>query len=460
MSPPGHTDGNRGTSGGQNWLHQVYGRSGDSDFGLRIGSLSQTPAMGATGSDKLQAVMFDSQTEEAKLAWQAGFADWSSRYPEAGKTTPQPMANRVSRTVADATTFLTNPVPSPLHATISLELLPGTATDKDGNDVQLNVQSREGDDELFMELQSGLKMHRDRLKVLLPPKQECSAIRKTLEQAAGRIRITFYQLEKTNGSYHAIFDLVQPGVNPGNMRPQQLPRPGFAIIVRISKEEGTCSDIPLTGTVLFGGPRAGIWFNAVLFASSDTEAIRNGTALFGTVELPDDNTSGGRQNAAILEVESKSHEALADLSATALDVPMDTIFATVASESASQSDNYTLRKRESASTVSTFHDALMTTAAKMTPNSHLRPSTPNTTPAPRSPHQPNTQNNGSRGRERPADDDWNMEEAMARFRRLPAPVPKPRTEFDDMWQLKAAREATKRREMECHIRNIARNAPN
>jgi hypothetical protein len=257
-------------------------------------------------------------------------------------------------------------------------------------------------------------------------------------RGAGRLsRITFYKLEKMNGSYHANFNLVQPEVT------KETPRPGFAIIV--DKEEGTWPATQLTGTVLVGESLSDAWFNAALFATSDTKTIVNGTSFSGTVELPDDNTAGGRQNAAIVEAEVRSHEARAEHSTTTSDLPTNALSVPVASEPASQPIP---KKREHASTPSTFHEALVATAAKMTSNSHLHPTTPNTNPAPRPPEQFVTHDKGSRRRKRPADNEWNMEEAMARFRSLPAPTPTPWTEFDDMWQLKAARDATARRERE------------
>ena len=92
----------------------------------------------------------------------------------------------------------------------------------------------------------------------------------------------------------------------------------------------------LTGTVLVGKLLPDAWFNAVLFAPSDPETIVNGTSFSGTVELPDDNTAGGRQNAAILEAEVRSHEARAGHSTTTSDLRTNALSAPVASEPASQ----------------------------------------------------------------------------------------------------------------------------
>jgi hypothetical protein len=148
---------------------------------------------------------------------------------------------------------------------------------------------------------------------------------------AGRTRIIFRKPKKANGSYRARFNSHDPRLN-GDMRIPQSPRPGFAIVVRISQDEGTWSGKQFTGTVLVGDPDLGIWFNAVLFAPPDAEAIWNEDMFFGTVEIPDDNTAGGRQNAALFEVETKAHKKLADKSTTVSGQPMDTVSATAASK--------------------------------------------------------------------------------------------------------------------------------
>jgi hypothetical protein len=287
-----------------------------------------------------------------------------------------------------------------LHDPTTLELVPTIAADKDEDVDQLDVRSRKGDDELFMESPSDLETQRDRARVLLPHQletiEECSALKKMLGQGAGRIRITFHKLEKTNGSYHAKFNLVQFGNPYGNMRHEDSPRPGFAIKVRISKEEGTWLGIQLTGLVLVGELPLDAWFEAVLFAPSDAEAIVNGTTLIRTVELPDDNTVGGRQNAAILEVESRSHKAMAQQSTMAPDLPMNAISATAAFEPACQFDKNVPKNRETAPATSTFHEAPMITTAKMTTTSQLRPTTPDATLQPGLLQQPDTHGHGRR----------------------------------------------------------------
>lgn len=210
----------------------------------------------------------------------------------------------------------------------------------------------------------------------------------------------------------------------------------------------------LTGIVLVGEPHACVWLDAVLFAPSGAEAIANGSTLFGTVELPDDNTAGGNQNAAILEIESGSHKTQVEQSTKTSNMQTNTISATVASEPASQS---VPRKREGASSASTFHEALMNTAAKMTPNSLMHPTMPNTTTVPGSPQQPDMHDHVSRRRKRPADDEWNAEEAVARARRLSAPPPKrSRTAFDDGDDFLRAHRAAARRETERRLREFAR----
>jgi hypothetical protein len=62
--------------------------------------------------------------------------------------TPQPMANQLTGTMADAATHLTDPEPAPFNASTSLEPVRSTVTDKDKDVDQLGVRSREGDDEL------------------------------------------------------------------------------------------------------------------------------------------------------------------------------------------------------------------------------------------------------------------------------------------------------------------------
>lgn len=92
------------------------------------------------------------------------------------------MANRVTGAVADATAYQSDPQPSSLHAPTILELAPWTASDQG----QLDVRSREGDDELLKESHSDLGTQLDRVRVLLPRQrevnEECYAIRKTFEQ--------------------------------------------------------------------------------------------------------------------------------------------------------------------------------------------------------------------------------------------------------------------------------------
>jgi hypothetical protein len=183
----------------------------------------------------------------------------------------------------------------------------------------------------------------------------------------------------------------------------------------------------------------------------------NGTTLFGTVELPEDNTPGGRQNAAILEVESRGHEAVADQSVTAYNLPMNTISTTAAFESTSQPANYISKKCKTASTASTFHEALTMTAARMTPNPHLHSTTPKATTAPRPRQHPDTHDYGNHRRKRSADAEWEVEEAMAKSRRLNAPVPtlpapRPRNAFDEGEKFLAAHKAAARRRTERRLR--------
>ena len=367
--------------------------------------------MRVTGLDESQSDMKDSQRDAAKLlARQMRWGDLSSRHPEAGETTTQPMANRVTETMADAD--------------------------------RLDVRSREGDDEILMQSHSELGTKVDHVRVSLPcqraASEECSAIKNTFAQRAGRVRINFRKLEKANGSYHAKFDLIQSGSKSGDKLHQEPPRPGFAIIVRLSEEEGPLLDIQLTGTVIVGELHSDAWFNAVMFSPSSAEALMSRSTLFGTVELPDDNTAGGRQNIATFEVESGRHEVLAEQFGTTSDLPPNTISAAQAFEPASQSIQ---EKGETVSTSPTFHEAFTRTAADMTPKPRLHPTIPGPITA--------------------------LEEAMTKSRRLPAPAPapappapapapapapKPWNAFDEGEKSLAAHKAAARRQTERRLR--------
>ena len=366
VSLPGHyADVDRGPSGGQNWCAQAGGRD---DHG-RGPTGNGRDGMKVTGLDESQSDMKDSQRDAAKLlARQMRWGDLSSRHPEAGETTTQPMANRVTETMADAD--------------------------------RLDVRSREGDDELLMQSHSELGTKVDHVRVSLPcqraASEECSAIKNTLKQRAGRVRIDFRKLEKANGSYHAKFDLVQSGIKSGDTRHQEPPRPGFAIIVRVFEEEGPLLDLQLTGTVIVGELHSDAWFNAVMFSPSSAEALLSRSILFGTVELPDDNTAGGRQNVAIFEVERGRHEVLAEKLEKPSDLPANTISAAQAFELASQS---VPEKGEIVTTSPTFHEAFTKTAANTTPKPRPHPTIPDPITA--------------------------LEEAMAKSRLLPAPAPAP-----------------------------------
>jgi hypothetical protein len=416
MSSAGYyADGHRRPSGGEN---------------RRGGNLRGDVSADALGVPRVS--MEESrrrQREESKtMARQVRFGGWCSQLPDIGETTPQPTANRVTGTMADAVTDLTYPELATAEPLTGLEgvISSGQIEDKDVD--QLNIRSCEGGGELVV------GSPHTRVRVLLPHQrkaiEECSAMRKIFKQA-GRTRIIFRKPKKANGSYRARFNSHDPRLN-GDMRIPQSPRPGFAIVVRISQDEGTWSGKQFTGTVLVGDPDLGIWFNAVLFAPPDAEAIWNEDMFFGTVEIPDDNTAGGRQNAALFEVETKAHKKLADKSTTVSGQPMDTVSATAASKQARRPDNCVPGKGENTSTASALPEALMATAAKTTPDSLMYPRTPNTTTVPGPPQNLDTHGHESSRRKRPAVDKWNMEEAVARSRRLPAPVSKSRSAFDDM----------------------------
>jgi hypothetical protein len=219
------------------------------------------------------------------MARQVRFGGWCSQLPDIGETTPQPTANRVTGTMADAVTDLTYPELATAEPLTGLEgvISSGQIEDKDVD--QLNIRSCEGGGELVV------GSPHTRVRVLLPHQrkaiEECSAMRKIFKQA-GRTRIIFRKPKKANGSYRARFNSHDPRLN-GDMRIPQSPRPGFAIVVRISQDEGTWSGKQFTGAVLVGDPDLDIWFNAVLFAPPDAEAIWNEDMFFGTVEIPDDN---------------------------------------------------------------------------------------------------------------------------------------------------------------------------
>jgi hypothetical protein len=403
VSLPGHyADVDRGPSGGQNWCAQSGGRD---DHG-RGPTGNNKDGIKATGLDESQSDMNDSQRDAAKLlARQMRSLRWgvlSSRHPEAGETTSQPMANRVTETMADAD--------------------------------RLDVRSREGEHELLMQSHSELGTKVDRVRVSLPcqraASEECSAIQNTPKQRAGRVRINFRKLEKANGSYHAKFDLIQSGSKSGDKLHQEPPRPGFAIIVRVSEEEGPLLDIQLTGTVIVGELHSDAWFNAVIFSPPSAEALMSRSTLFGTVELPDDNAAGGRQNVAIFEVESGRHEVLAEQLETTPDRPPNTISAAQAFEPVSQS---VTENGETVSTSPTFHEEFMKTAANTTPKPRPHPTIPGSITA--------------------------LEEAMAKSRRLPvpapapappapAPAPKPWNAFDEGEKFLAAHKAAARRQTE------------
>jgi len=101
------------------------------------------------GLDEFNVGMYDFQTEEARLrARQVKFGGWSGQRSSAGEMIPQPIPLELTGNMANTTTHLTDPEPAPLHASNSLEPVRSPVTDKDKDVDQLDVRSREDDDEL------------------------------------------------------------------------------------------------------------------------------------------------------------------------------------------------------------------------------------------------------------------------------------------------------------------------